>query len=476
MSLCCLAGPFEHGHTHTDSDRPERVADIGASRPPCPARRTSPTRPRTPSNTQCCRLNIKSSICEHWRDTRCLSCLRWRRLQTGLTPGCVARGLSRCGPVESRRRSRVRRSRSRKGAHGGTPSIAGRRVGKTIVMSLGQGSLNSRNFSYTSGMTGRLLVSSAEVPRRSIHTRSLRLADGREVRVVDPAAVRAVKREENGRRRQICGAWPRAADGMAPGFRGLFRGRKVPIKAALLNQSLLHGVRKHLRGEALARAGVRPRHRRHPVHKGGVARLRRGAAKRSSRGPSSWAASSVSDYVDADGVRGFFQLEHRVYGRARQACRDVRNGDQEDRRRRPGDPLLPNLPKIAAQRPSALLRDPRALLAARNQFSLRNRQQLPSRQEAQSLASSVCIPKCQRDLPFGVTVPQRKSSQQLAVPDTGHVRVAALLNAPHNARRPQRGCIKSEIKRPCRTIVEGNALAQAVGIDRDGNPVQGKRP
>ncbi len=32
--------------------------------------------------------------------------------------------------------------------------------------------------------------------------------------------------------------------------------------------------------------------------------------------------SSVSDYVDADGVRGFFQLEHKVYGRAGEECRD----------------------------------------------------------------------------------------------------------------------------------------------------------
>jgi formamidopyrimidine-DNA glycosylase len=31
--------------------------------------------------------------------------------------------------------------------------------------------------------------------------------------------------------------------------------------------------------------------------------------------------SSVSDYVDADGVRGFFQLEHCVYMRTGLPCR-----------------------------------------------------------------------------------------------------------------------------------------------------------
>jgi len=30
--------------------------------------------------------------------------------------------------------------------------------------------------------------------------------------------------------------------------------------------------------------------------------------------------SSISDYVDADGEEGFFQLRHRVYGREGEPC------------------------------------------------------------------------------------------------------------------------------------------------------------
>jgi formamidopyrimidine-DNA glycosylase len=30
--------------------------------------------------------------------------------------------------------------------------------------------------------------------------------------------------------------------------------------------------------------------------------------------------SSISDYVDADGEEGFFQLQHRVYGREGDPC------------------------------------------------------------------------------------------------------------------------------------------------------------
>ena len=38
--------------------------------------------------------------------------------------------------------------------------------------------------------------------------------------------------------------------------------------------------------------------------------------------------SSISDYVDADGQRGDFQVLHHVYGREGEACVNVRRGDQ----------------------------------------------------------------------------------------------------------------------------------------------------
>jgi len=40
----------------------------------------------------------------------------------------------------------------------------------------------------------------------------------------------------------------------------------------------------------------------------------------SSREAISLGGSSISDYVDADGEEGFFQLQHRVYGREAQPC------------------------------------------------------------------------------------------------------------------------------------------------------------
>jgi formamidopyrimidine-DNA glycosylase len=106
----------------------------------------------------------------------------------------------------------------------------------------------------------------------------------------------------------------------AEAFAALFRGRKLAIKAALLNQKLLAGVGNIYADESLFRAGIRPRKRAGRLTRIELERLRlalREVLKHAIR----LGGSSVSDYVDADGVRGFFQLEHCVYLRTGLPCR-----------------------------------------------------------------------------------------------------------------------------------------------------------
>ena len=101
--------------------------------------------------------------------------------------------------------------------------------------------------------------------------------------------------------------------------RSSFRGRKLAIKAALLNQSILHGVGNIYADEALFRAGIRPSRRAARLTRAELHRLH-AALQTILAHAIQLGGSSVSDYVDADGIRGFFQLEHRVYGRAGQLC------------------------------------------------------------------------------------------------------------------------------------------------------------
>jgi len=166
------------------------------------------------------------------------------------------------------------------------------------------------------GMTGRLLVCEpqAEIEK---HTHAIvKLASGRELRFVDPRRFG---------RLSIAKAGDFDAGGVEPlevdleRFVGLFRGRKTPIKSALLNQKLLRGVGNIYADESLFRAGIRPRRRASTITREELGRLFV-AVKEVLQEAIALGGSSISDYVDADGEEGFFQLQHRVYGREGEAC------------------------------------------------------------------------------------------------------------------------------------------------------------
>lgn len=206
-----------------------------------------------------------------------------------------------------------------------------RRVGKTIVMTVKRKSLKKvetpAEFLIHLGMTGRLLVSQPDVPLPP-HTHAvLSLSDEREIRFVDPrrfgrlsihaTAPRTMKDEQGTPGYTGPGCEPLTIS--LQDFVALFRGRKTPIKAALLNQSLLHGVGNIYADESLFRAGIRPRRQAGRLTRADLTRLRKALAE-VLRHAIKLGGSSVSDYVDADGVRGFFQLQHKVYMRTGQPC------------------------------------------------------------------------------------------------------------------------------------------------------------
>ena len=89
----------------------------------------------------------------------------------------------------------------------------------------------------------------------------------------------------------------------------------------MLNQAILHGVGNIYADEALFRAGLRPRRAAGRLTRAELGRLH-GALQAVLARAIELGGSSVSDYVDAAGVRGFFQLEHKVYGRSGEPCRD----------------------------------------------------------------------------------------------------------------------------------------------------------
>jgi formamidopyrimidine-DNA glycosylase len=191
-----------------------------------------------------------------------------------------------------------------------------RRVGKHIVFDLGPGkAAGGRQWIVHLGMTGQMLVAKpeTEVPK---HTHLIaKLASGRELRFVDPRRFGRLEVRQAG----FIGPGAEPLSIEADEFARLFHASKAPVKAALLNQKLLHGVGNIYADEALFRAHVRPRRRAHTLTKSELSKLH-AALQKVLRLAIAAGGSSISDYVDADGEAGYFQIQHRAYGREGKPC------------------------------------------------------------------------------------------------------------------------------------------------------------
>ena len=105
----------------------------------------------------------------------------------------------------------------------------------------------------------------------------------------------------------------------AAGLRDRLRGRRAPIKAALLDQRTLAGIGNIYADEALWRAKIDPRRpageltadELRKLHRGIRDALRVGIARQ---------GATLTNYRTPDGARGRMQHEFKVYGRGGEPC------------------------------------------------------------------------------------------------------------------------------------------------------------
>jgi len=195
------------------------------------------------------------------------------------------------------------------------------RVGKHIVFQLESADARKNpQFIVHLGMSGQLLVCQPAADHVK-HTHFIAtLHSGRELRFVDPRrfgrlSVRESKPDDDH-------GWAGGSEPLDIGFElfaALFKKRKAPIKSALLNQKLLRGVGNIYADEALFRAGVRPRRRSSSLTRAELHKLYTHLQAVLNEAIAA-GGSSISDYVDAEGEEGQFQIQHRVYGREGEPC------------------------------------------------------------------------------------------------------------------------------------------------------------
>jgi formamidopyrimidine-DNA glycosylase len=102
-------------------------------------------------------------------------------------------------------------------------------------------------------------------------------------------------------------------------LRELTRGRRAPIKALLLDQRRIAGVGNIYANEALFRAGIHPSRPAGRLSAGQRVDLREALIRALQAGIDAQGAS-IDDFRHLDGLRGSFQEEFLVHGRAGEPC------------------------------------------------------------------------------------------------------------------------------------------------------------
>ena len=103
-----------------------------------------------------------------------------------------------------------------------------------------------------------------------------------------------------------------------------FRGKRTPVKAALLDQGIVAGIGNIYACEALFRSGISPRRLAGSLTsaRGTTARTERlaDAVREVLRDAIAAGGSTLRDYVRTDGELGYFQHAFQVYDREGEAC------------------------------------------------------------------------------------------------------------------------------------------------------------
>jgi formamidopyrimidine-DNA glycosylase len=102
-------------------------------------------------------------------------------------------------------------------------------------------------------------------------------------------------------------------------FRRQLAGRRARIKALLLDQTSLRGMGNIYADESLWRARIHPARLASRLSAQEAARLHH-SIREVLRAAIKLGGSSISDFLDAEGKPGAYQMRHRVYGREGKKC------------------------------------------------------------------------------------------------------------------------------------------------------------
>ncbi len=203
----------------------------------------------------------------------------------------------------------------------GARIIGFRRRGKYILMRLDGGD----SVLWHLGMSGRMVLTPNRPNTETAHEHLvLETDEGWRVGFVDPRRfgsvdLMATEHEDSHRLLASLGPEPLDAEFDAARLSRALTGKRTPVKAALLDQSIVAGLGNIYVCEALFRARISPLRLANTIP-GARAKRLIPAIKATLTEAIAAGGSSLRDYVQPDGELGYFQHAWKVYGREGEAC------------------------------------------------------------------------------------------------------------------------------------------------------------
>jgi formamidopyrimidine-DNA glycosylase len=199
----------------------------------------------------------------------------------------------------------------------GATVLGFRRRGKYIFMRLSSGV----SVLIHLGMSGRMVI---DAPFALHEHLTIETDEGARIGFVDPrrfGALDLIATDAEDTHKLVAGLGPEPLGNFfsAPVLFEALMGRASPIKAALLDQSVVAGIGNIYASEALFRARISPRRRAAAL---GAARVERlvPAIRDTLTEAIAAGGSSLRDYVQPSGELGYFQHAWKVYDRAGSPC------------------------------------------------------------------------------------------------------------------------------------------------------------
>tara|TARA_Y100001935_G_scaffold211401_1_gene181670 strand:+ start:1203 stop:2066 length:864 start_codon:yes stop_codon:yes gene_type:complete len=186
------------------------------------------------------------------------------------------------------------------------------------------------------GMSGRMVIETAEdlnMPGRFEHGTAahdahehivFRVGNGTIIRFSDPRRFGMMLLTDKSAYPSHClirhlGPEPTGEDFTGPVLAARLKGKKTPIKSALLDQRVVAGIGNIYACEALFAAGISPRRSAATVQGGRAVRLADAVRAVLARAIDA-GGSSLRDHVAPTGELGYFQHSFSVYGREGEPC------------------------------------------------------------------------------------------------------------------------------------------------------------